>query len=61
MRFGGAQAPGSAGRMRAALVMLAAIAGLAWWTLEPGRIRTLVWVLLGAFALRIVLAGRASR
>jgi hypothetical protein len=42
-----------------ALLVLAALAGLAWSTIDPGKIRMLVFVLLGGFALRILLtAGR---
>ena len=42
-----------------ALLVLAALAGLAWGTIDPGKIRMLVFVLLGGFALRILLtAGR---
>ncbi len=35
--------------------MLAGLALLAWETLDPGTVRWLVMVLLGGFALRIVL------
>jgi hypothetical protein len=38
-----------------ALLVLAALAGLAWSTIDPGRIRMLVFILLGGFALRILL------
>ena len=43
------------------LAILAGLAGLAWTTMEPGKIRLVVWVLLASFALRIVLAASASR
>jgi hypothetical protein len=42
-------------RKYAALTGLAAIAALAWFTLDPGRIRLVVVILLGGFALRIAL------
>jgi hypothetical protein len=38
-----------------ALLVLAVLAALAWSTIDPGRIRMLVFVLLGGFALRILL------
>ena len=38
-----------------ALLVLAALAGLAWSTIDPGKVRMLVFVLLGGFALRILL------
>jgi hypothetical protein len=38
-----------------ALAILAVLATLAWYTMDSGRIRLLVMVLLGGFALRIVL------
>jgi hypothetical protein len=43
------------------LAILAGLAGLAWTTIEPGKIRLVVWVLLASFALRIVLTALASR
>ena len=39
-----------------ALASLAVLAILAWTTMDPGRIRLVVLVLLGAFALRIALS-----
>jgi hypothetical protein len=41
--------------------MLAGIAGLSWITMDAGRLRDLVLILLAGFALRIVLAGAGSR
>ncbi|HEX3661543.1 MAG TPA: hypothetical protein VHU89_08925 [Acidobacteriaceae bacterium] len=41
-----------------ALASLAALAALAWTTLDPGRVRLLVVVLLGGFAFRISLMTR---
>jgi hypothetical protein len=38
-----------------ALAVLAALAGLAWGTIDPGRVRLVVLLLLAVFALRIVL------
>ena len=44
-----------------ALGLLAALAGLAWKTIDPGKLRTVVLVLLLVFGLRVVLAASASR
>jgi hypothetical protein len=42
--------------MVVALVVLAVLALLVWRTMEPGKLQQLVWLLLGFFAFRIVLA-----
>jgi hypothetical protein len=48
-------------RKLVALAGLAVLAALAWSTMDAGRTRILVFVLLGGFALRIALtAGRAQ-
>ncbi len=44
-----------------ALLVLAVMAGLAWWTMDAGRTRMLVFILLGGFALRVLLTGSGSR
>jgi len=44
-----------------ALAGLAILALLAWQTMDPGRVRLLVFVLLGGFALRIALMSSRSR
>ena len=49
MRFEGA------GRKYIALGGLALLVGLAWFTLGPGRIRDITCLILGAFAVRILL------
>jgi hypothetical protein len=54
-------APRSSGRMWVALVFLAGLSLLSVKTIDPGRVRMVVLVLLGVFAVRIVLAGIASR
>jgi hypothetical protein len=41
-----------------ALVLLAGIAALAWYTMEPGKFRTLVIIVLGGLALRLLLGSR---
>ena len=43
-----------------ALVLFGAVAVLAWHTMEPGKFRTLVFVILGGLALRVVLGFRRS-
>jgi hypothetical protein len=43
------------------LGLLGLFCGLAVKTMDPGRIRSVVLLLLGFFAVRIVLAGLASR
>jgi len=46
-------------RKAVALLVLGGLAALAWGTMDAGKVRMLVFVLLGGFALRILLtAGR---
>ncbi|WP_231581476.1 hypothetical protein [Silvibacterium bohemicum] len=44
-----------------ALAMLGVLAAVAWRTMDAGRVRTLVFVLLGGFALRVTLTPGRSR
>ena len=44
-----------------ALAGLAVLATLAWYTMDAGKIRLLVMVLLGGFALRVALTAKASQ
>ena len=44
-----------------ALGLLLVLCGLAVKTIDPGRVRSVVLLLLGFFALRIVLTASASR
>jgi hypothetical protein len=44
-----------------ALTMLAGLAGLVWQTMDPGKIRIVVLVLIAGFALRIALTPSGSR
>ena len=53
--------PGSSGRMVIALAVLGGLALLSMFTMEPGRYRSLTWVLLGFFAFRILLGRLPSR
>ncbi len=43
--------PGGSGRLLIALAVLALLAAVAWFTMEPGRYRDLTFVLLGVFCL----------
>ena len=47
--------PGSGQRMTVALVVLSGAALGVWLTMEPGKYRTLAWVLLGFFAFRVLI------
>ena len=53
--------PASSGRMIVALLIIALIATSAFFTMEPGKFRSLCFVLLAFFALRIVLGRLRSR
>jgi hypothetical protein len=44
-----------------ALAALAVLAAVAWGALDAGKVRTVVFVLLGGFALRITLTPGRSR
>jgi hypothetical protein len=54
-------APSGSGRMVVALVVLAVLAVLVWRTMEPGKFQQLSWVLLGFFAVRVVMTRWRSR
>jgi hypothetical protein len=53
--------PAGSGRMTIALVVFAMLGVLTWQTMEPGKFRSLTWVLLGFFAFRVVLGHLRSR
>jgi hypothetical protein len=55
MRFEGGK------RKLVALAGIAILAALAWQTMEAGSVRLLVFVLLGGFALRVLLTAGRSR
>jgi len=47
--------------MTIALVVLVMLGVLSWQTMEPGKFRSLTWVLLGFFAFRVLLGRLRSR
>jgi hypothetical protein len=47
-------------RAAIAIGLLAILAAAAWKTMEPGRVRVIVLVILAGFALRVMLAARSS-
>jgi hypothetical protein len=47
--------------MTVALVVLGVLAILVWQTMEPGKYRSLTWLLLGFFAFRVMLGRLRSR
>jgi hypothetical protein len=55
MRVSGAK------RKLIALALLASLAVLAWYTMDPGKVRLVVMILLGGFALRIALTAGKER
>jgi len=44
-----------------ALALLASLAILAWHTMDPGKVRLVVMILLGGFALRIAITASKAR
>ncbi len=53
--------PASQGRMLIALGGFGLLAGCAWFTMEPGKFRTLALLFLAFFAFRVVLLRLRSR
>ena len=53
--------PAGTGRLLIALAILAILAIAVWQTMEPGRFRSLTWILLGFFAFRVALGYARSR
>jgi hypothetical protein len=43
------------------LTVLTVLAGLVWYTMEPGRYRDLTWLLLGFFAFKTILGWLRAR
>jgi hypothetical protein len=62
---GNAEGPGSGGlsfgqKTVVTLVLFGAVAVLAWQTMEPGKFRNLVFVVVGGLALRVLLGARRA-
>ena len=53
--------PAGRGRMIVALAVFAVLGLLSWRTMEPGKFRSLTWILLAFFAFRVVLGHMRSR
>ena len=53
--------PAGTGRMVISLGVLGVLVLLVWATMEPGKYRTLTWVLLAFFGVRIVLGRLRAR
>ena len=53
--------PAGRGRLTIALAVLAVLGVLVWQTMEPGKFRSLTWILLAFFAVRVVLGYMRSR
>ena len=53
--------PSGTGRMVVALAVLVLLAIVVWRTMEGGKYQQLTWLLLGFFAVRIVLGWLRSR
>jgi hypothetical protein len=52
--------PRSSGRFVVSLGVLALLAVLVWFTIDPGKMQQVTWLLLGFFAFRIVIANFRS-
>ena len=53
--------PAGSGRLVIALAAFAVLGVLVWQTMEPGKFRSLAWILLGFFAFRMVIGYLRSR
>jgi len=53
--------PAGSGRMIIALAVFSVLGALSWQTMEPGKFRSLTWILLGFFAARVVITRLHSR
>jgi hypothetical protein len=53
--------PAGSGRMTIALIAFALLGLFVWLVMEPGKFRSLTWILLGFFAFRTVLEHLRSR
>ena len=53
--------PAGRGRLIIAMAAFAVLGVLVWQTMEPGKFRSLTWVLLGFFAFRTLIGYLRSR
>jgi hypothetical protein len=53
--------PAGTGRMIVALVVIGALAAMAWFTMDAGKYKALCFVLLGFFAFRVILGRLRSQ
>ena len=53
--------PAGGGRLMIALAAFAVLGLLTWQTMEPGKFRSLTWILLGFFVFRMVIGYLRSR
>jgi hypothetical protein len=53
--------PAGSGRLLIALAAFAVLGVLVWQTMEPGKFRSLAWILLGFFAFRMLIGYVRSR
>ncbi len=53
--------PAGSSRLLVAAFLLAALAVAVFFTMEPGKYRSLTWILLAFFAFRVVLGYLRSR
>ena len=53
--------PAGSGRVMIGLAAIVLLALAVWRTMEPGKFRSLTWILLGFFAFRVVLERLRSR
>ena len=56
-----AMAPAGTGRLIVALAGLGALALLVWRTIDPGKVQQLAWLLIGFFAVRVLLGWLRAR
>ncbi|HEY5380770.1 MAG TPA: hypothetical protein VIJ65_00820 [Acidobacteriaceae bacterium] len=54
-------APSSTGRMVVALAVIGILALLVWRTIDPGKTQQVAWLLLGFFAVRVLIGWRRAR
>ena len=53
--------PQSDGRLAVALVVLAGLAGMVWFTMDPGKFRYVAWLMLSFSAFRMLVLRFGTR